>query len=156
MTRAAGFLAWILRMASRACASAAAVTVQVFTTTTSAVAGPGAAVQPRSRSWRSRAAPSACVARQPNCSMWKVVIYAAIARTRIHHRARREHRAEKDRATAAVRRVCGLLMIAASEVCGKPDIRRDLGTAARCLYSLDVAPLQSLPTWLANVITPPR
>ena len=38
MTRAVGLRAWILRMASRACESAAAVTVQVFMTTTSAPA----------------------------------------------------------------------------------------------------------------------
>src|SRR5882724_9799413 len=61
-------------MASRAWASAEAVTVQVLTTMMSAAAGVGAEVQPRSSNWRSRAAPSACVARQPNCSMKKVVI----------------------------------------------------------------------------------
>jgi hypothetical protein len=48
-------------------ASAAAVTVQVFTITKSAAAASGTALQPRSSNWRSRAAPSAWVARQPNC-----------------------------------------------------------------------------------------
>src|SRR5437660_54752 len=61
-------------MASRAWASAEAVTVQVLRTTMSAAAGVGAEVQPRSSNWRSRAAPSAWVARQPNCSMQKVGI----------------------------------------------------------------------------------
>src|SRR5437016_4415804 len=40
----------------------------------SAVAEVGAEVQPRSSNWRSRAAPSACVARQPNCWMKKLGI----------------------------------------------------------------------------------
>src|SRR6266550_4561569 len=62
-------------MAARACASAEAVTVQVFTTMMSAVAEVGAEVQPRSSNWRSRAAPSACVARQPNCWMKKLGIW---------------------------------------------------------------------------------
>src|SRR2546430_13312459 len=61
-------------MASRAWASGEAVTVQVVTTTMSAVAAVEAELQPRSSNWRSRAAPSACVARQPNCSMKKVGI----------------------------------------------------------------------------------
>src|SRR5260370_38743253 len=54
-------------MASRAWASAEAVTVQVLTTTISAAAGVAAEVQPRSSNWRSRAAPSAWGARAPNC-----------------------------------------------------------------------------------------
>src|SRR5260370_28894571 len=58
-------------MASRAWASAEAVTVQVLTTTISAAAGVAAEVQPRSSNWRSRAAPSAWVAPQPNCLMKK-------------------------------------------------------------------------------------
>src|SRR6266480_4674400 len=62
-------------MASRAWASAEAVTVQVFTTMMSAVGEVGAEVQPRSSNWRSRAAPSACVARQPNCWMKKLGIW---------------------------------------------------------------------------------
>src|SRR6202158_1215119 len=61
-------------MASRAWASAEAVTVQVLTTMMSAAAGVEAEVQPRSSNWRSRAAPSACVARQPNCWMKKLGI----------------------------------------------------------------------------------
>src|SRR6266851_5631394 len=61
-------------MASRAWASAEAVTVQVLTTMMSAAAGVEAEVQPRSSNWRSRAAPSAWVARQPNCSMKKLGI----------------------------------------------------------------------------------
>src|SRR5271157_694551 len=61
-------------MASRAWASAAAVTVQVFRTTKSAVLAPAAATQPRSRNCRSMAAPSACVARHPNCSTKKVAM----------------------------------------------------------------------------------
>src|SRR6266550_6005835 len=40
----------------------------------SAVAEVEAAAQPRSSNWRSRAAPSACVARQPNCWMKKLGI----------------------------------------------------------------------------------
>src|SRR5271168_353579 len=72
MSWAAGFWAWSLRMASRAWASAEAVTVQVLRTTMVAFEGSDAGVQPRSRSWRSRAAPSAWVARQPNCWMKKV------------------------------------------------------------------------------------
>src|ERR1700675_1736881 len=67
-----GLAAWSLRMASRAGASAAGVPVQVLGTTTSAADAEGAGVQPRSRSWRSMAAPSAWVARQPNCWMWKM------------------------------------------------------------------------------------
>src|SRR5713226_8622511 len=62
-------------MASRAWASAEAVTVQVLTTMMSAEAGVEAEVQPRSSNWRSRAAPSACVARQPNCWMKKLGIW---------------------------------------------------------------------------------
>src|SRR5229473_3468841 len=62
-------------MVSRAWASAEAVTVQVLTTMMSAAAAPEAAVQPRSSNWRSRAAPSACVARQPNCWMKKLGIW---------------------------------------------------------------------------------
>src|ERR1700681_2657796 len=61
-------------MASRAWATAEAVTVQVLTTMMSAAARVEAEVQPRSSNWRSRAAPSACVARQPNCSMKKLGI----------------------------------------------------------------------------------
>src|SRR5258708_16001224 len=41
----------------------------------SATAGVVAEVQPRSSNWRSRAAPSACVARQPNCWMKKLGIW---------------------------------------------------------------------------------
>src|SRR5207249_7002875 len=41
----------------------------------SAAAGVAAQVQPRSSNWRSRAAPSACVARQPNCWMKKLGIW---------------------------------------------------------------------------------
>src|SRR6267378_3410913 len=41
----------------------------------SAVAEVEAEVQPRSSNWRSRAAPSACVARQPNCWMKKLGIW---------------------------------------------------------------------------------
>src|SRR6266568_2810329 len=72
--RTAGLAARSFRMASRAWASAEAVTVQVLTTTISAAAGVAAGVQPRSSNWRSRAAPSACVARQPNCWMKKLGI----------------------------------------------------------------------------------
>src|SRR5713226_8200178 len=74
MTRTWGLAARSLRMASRAWASAEAVTVHVLTTTMSAAAGVAADVKPRSSNCRSRAAPSACVARQPNCSMKKVGI----------------------------------------------------------------------------------
>src|SRR6267378_2995834 len=69
-------------MASRACASAEAVTVQVLRTTMSAAAGVAAEVQPRSSNWRSMAAPSACVARQPNCSMKKVGIQERTQKTK--------------------------------------------------------------------------
>src|SRR5258705_9149037 len=62
-------------MASRAWTSAEAVTVQVLTTMMSAAEAVEAAVQPRSSNWRSRAAPSACVARQPNCWMKKLGIW---------------------------------------------------------------------------------
>src|SRR6267378_2786131 len=62
-------------MASRAWASAEAVTVQVLTTMMSAVAEVRAEIQPPSSNWRSRAAPSACVARQPNCWMKKLGIW---------------------------------------------------------------------------------
>src|ERR1700674_1293238 len=40
----------------------------------SAAAGVEAEAQPRRQNWRSRAAPSACVARQPNCWMKKLGI----------------------------------------------------------------------------------
>src|SRR6266404_7646866 len=69
-------------MASRAWASAEAVTVQVLMTTMSAAAGVGAEVQPRSSNWRSRAAPSAWVARQPNCSIKKVGIQSCRIRSK--------------------------------------------------------------------------
>src|SRR2546421_9835843 len=69
-------------MASRAWASAEAVTVQVLTTTMSAVAAVEAKLQPRSSNWRSMAAPSACVARQPNCSMKKVGIQERTQKTK--------------------------------------------------------------------------
>src|SRR6266478_6506501 len=69
-------------MALRAWASAEAVTVQVLMTTMSAAAGVGAEVQPRSSNWRSRAAPSAWVARQPNCSIKKVGIQSCRIRSK--------------------------------------------------------------------------
>src|SRR5260370_38068849 len=74
MMRTGGLAGWSFRMASRAWASADAVTVQVLMTMMAAAAAGEAEVQPRSSNWRSRAAPSACVARQPNCSMKKVGI----------------------------------------------------------------------------------
>src|SRR5580658_1148598 len=72
--RAEGLARWMARIARRAWESAAAVTVQVFTTTTSAAAASPTAQKPRARNWLSIAAASACVARQPNCSMKKVAI----------------------------------------------------------------------------------
>src|SRR5690349_22261795 len=48
-----GVLAMMRRMAARASWSAAAVTVQVLRTTSSACAGSSARSRPRSRSWRS-------------------------------------------------------------------------------------------------------
>src|SRR5229473_3038063 len=119
-------------MASRAWASAEAVTVQVLTTMMSAAAGVGAEVQPRSSNWRSRAAPSAWVARQPNCSMKKVGI--GIAKLRQKHftqssRSAQRAQRRKDRmqyfarthsrprpATAGT-----FTMIARLEECGKID-----------------------------------
>src|SRR5438552_11314395 len=102
-------------MASRACASAEAVTVQVLRTTMSAVVGVAAEVQPGSSNWRSMAAPSACVARQPNCSMKKVGIEERTPkkkRKNLHrvHGAYRERREEKIRAvlTRTHIRIAGL------------------------------------------------
>src|SRR6266849_186164 len=93
MMRTAGLAAWSFRMASRACASAEAVTVQVLTTTMSAEAGVAAEVQPRSSNWRSRAAPSAWVARQPNCWMKKLGIQNhCIKQKKTLHRVRGVHR----------------------------------------------------------------
>ena len=66
--RASGFWRRTLRIADRASRSALAVTVQVFNTTSVAFAGEEARVMPRSSNWRSRAAPSAWVARQPKFS----------------------------------------------------------------------------------------
>src|SRR5437899_9581486 len=76
-------------MASRAWASAEAVTVQVLTTMISAAAAVEAEAQPRSSNWRSRAAPSACVARQPNCSMKKVAICMGRGNPNILHGVRK-------------------------------------------------------------------
>src|SRR5207244_8368205 len=67
-------------MASRACASAEEVTVQVLMTTNSALCGEAEIAQPRLSSWRSIAAPSAWVARHPNCPMEKVDIAVRTAR----------------------------------------------------------------------------
>src|SRR5580704_9904407 len=72
--RAVGLTRWILRMASRACESAAAVTVQVFRTTTSAEKCSLAGVRPSASSARRMAEASASVARQPKFSMKKVGI----------------------------------------------------------------------------------
>src|SRR6266480_4695498 len=88
-------------MASRAWASAEAVTVQVFTTMMSAVAEGGAEVQPRSSNRRSRAAPSACVARQPNCWMKKLGIGNRGIEPKKNnlHRVRRVHRVHREEKT---------------------------------------------------------
>src|SRR5512140_342795 len=65
MIFADGFSRWIRRIEARASWSAAAVTVQVFNTTTSASRAEPAGDKPWVASWRSKAAPSAWVARQP-------------------------------------------------------------------------------------------
>src|SRR5229473_2194065 len=100
MMRTAGLAAWSFRMASRAWASAEAVTVQVLMTMMSAAAGVGAEVQPRSSNWRSRAAPSAWVARQPNCSMKKVGIGIAELRQKHITQVRGVHRERREEKTA--------------------------------------------------------
>src|ERR1019366_10343223 len=66
------------RTASRACESAAAVTVQVFNTTTSAEACSPDCVRPPARSSRRSAAASASVARQPKFSMEKVAMWLGV------------------------------------------------------------------------------
>src|SRR5882762_4483070 len=115
-------------MASRAWASAEAVTVQVLTTMMSAAAGVEAEVQPRSSNWRSRAAPSACVARQPNCSMKKRGIgIAELKQKNILHRERREEKipcvpkANSSRGAAC----CAPTRIAGLEECEKTDSNQD-------------------------------
>src|SRR6201998_3067117 len=65
MIFAAGFSRWMRRIEARASWSAAAVTVHVFRTTTSASRAEWAGDKPFVVSWRSRLAPSAWVARQP-------------------------------------------------------------------------------------------
>src|SRR5579859_5532273 len=60
-----GFSRWMRRIAARASASAAAVTVQVLSTTSSASVAELTASKPRWARLRSMAAPSACVARHP-------------------------------------------------------------------------------------------
>src|SRR5260370_29582629 len=115
-------------MASRAGPSAEAVTVQVLTPTMWAAAAVGAQTQPRSSNWRSRAAPSACVARQPNCSMKKVGISA-----------RRSGFAYKDSGVGRGR---------------KDKEQRDRHFKRTCLYSLEAAPLQSFDCpWPINAKT---
>src|ERR1700682_6259019 len=89
-------------MASRAWASAEAVTVQVLTTMMSAAAGVEAETQPRSSNWRSRAAPSACVARQPNCWMKKLGIY--------NHRVEPKHFTQSSRSAQRPRRKKDLML----------------------------------------------
>src|SRR6266849_3307020 len=90
-------------MASRAWASAEAVTVQVLTTTMSAADAVEAEVQPRSSNWRSRAAPSACVARQPNCSMKKLGIKHHRSEPKnTLHRVRGVHRERREKNLSAV------------------------------------------------------
>src|SRR5262245_9450841 len=65
MTRASGFLEATRRISCRASRSASSVTVQVLTTTTSAVNGESAEVADASSNSCSTAAPSDCEARQP-------------------------------------------------------------------------------------------
>src|SRR5690242_21851921 len=65
MIFASGFSRWMRRMEARASWSAAAVTVQVFRTTKSASKAELAGLRPWAANWRSKAAPSAWVARQP-------------------------------------------------------------------------------------------
>src|SRR5882762_1483412 len=134
MRRTAGLAAWSLRMASRAWASAEAVTVQVLTTMMSAPAGVEAEVQPRSSNWRSRAAPSACVARQPNCSMKKRGIgIAELKQKNILHRVRGVHRERREEKIPCVPKAnssrgaacCAPTRIAVLEECEKIDSNQD-------------------------------
>src|SRR5437879_499614 len=122
-------------MASRAWASAEAVTVQVLTTTMSAAAAVGAEMQPRSSNWRSRAAPSACVARQPNCSMKKVAMCMSRGNPNILHGvpvARREHAKER--------------LAVGSRLDLKKEGNHQQNRSRTCLYSPKAAPLQSFDT----------
>jgi hypothetical protein len=66
--RAAGFSRCARRMKARAARSASAVTLHVFTTTTSAAEG-FRSQSPAARSRPPTASPSARAARQPKCSM---------------------------------------------------------------------------------------
>src|SRR6266436_1516186 len=119
-------------MASRAWASAEAVTVQVLMTMMSADAGVEAEVQPRSSNWRSRAAPSAWVARQPNCSMKKLGICT-------YHSDPKKHFTQSSRSTQRAQRreklhspfdcelseACGLLRRTQSNHSGINGVRKD-------------------------------
>src|SRR5690348_6639841 len=70
--RADGFPRWMRRMDSRASASAAAVTVQVLSTTIAALDSESESVWPEASRFSRIASASACVARQPKLRMKKV------------------------------------------------------------------------------------
>src|SRR5206468_2759073 len=143
-------------MASRAWASAEAVTVQVLTTTMSAVAGVAAEVQPRSSNWRSMAAPSACVARQPNCSMKNVGIQEPDQKKRKNlHRVRgvpRERREKRIHAVANANdtRIASL---------GEGEKTDNSGYQVRAGHSFTQRRMRRYNLghpWPVNDITPPR
>src|SRR5467141_1329046 len=120
----------------------------------SAEAGVEAEVQPRSSNWRSRAAPSACVARQPNCWMKKLGIW--------NHgiEAKKQFTQSSRSAQSPQRRKDSMLLstnpcndapatagwftrIAGLEGCEKSDSNQDQNWGRTCLYSPEAAPLQS-------------
>src|SRR6266566_5908248 len=153
-------------MASRAWASAEAVTVQVLTTTISAAAGVAAGVQPRSSNWRSRAAPSACVARQPNCWMKKLGIgnhgikpkkqFTQSSRSTQSPQRRKDsmvyllrtHARTQPATAGCFTRIAGL------EECEKTDSNQGQYWGRTCLYSPEGAPLQSFDIHGPSTIQP--
>src|SRR5216684_6371713 len=168
MMRTAGLAAWSFRMASRAWASAEAVTVQVLMTMMSAAAGVGAGAQPRSSNWRSRAAPSAWVARQPNCWMKKLGIgnhgikpkkqFTRSSRSTPSPQRRKDwilylvrtHARTQPAAAGCFTRIAGLVE------CEKTDSNQDQYWGRTYLYSPEAAPLQSFDNHGPSTIQPFR
>src|SRR5580700_6226612 len=117
--RAAGFSRCTRWMALRTSSSAAAVTVQVFSTTSRASDVSAAAVRPWASSADSSAAPSACEARHPKLWTWKLdtapILTAGAPgsnsrrlKLKVHERhggfgvCNEDHREQQDRADRAI------------------------------------------------------
>src|SRR2546421_3797637 len=131
----------------------------------SAVAEVGAAAQPRSSNWRSRAAPSACVARQPNCWMKKLGIgNHGIKQKKQFTQSSQSPQRRKDSMVYLLRTHARtqpasagcFTRIAGLEECEKTDSNQDQYWGRTCLYSPEAAPLQSFDNHGPSTIQPFR